>query len=870
MTDRTFRALALGFLASTAIVSPAWAQNAQPQTTGQSPAPGTNATDVIAPSAQVQAAQDGNTPDQSEIIITATKREENLQNVPIAVTVLGTRKLDQLNISNFEEYTKQLPSVTFQTAQPGFTTVYMRGVATGGDGNHSGSLPSVGMYLDEQPVTTIGGTLDVHIYDIARIESLAGPQGTLYGASSEAGTIRIITNKPELGVTTGRVDGEINHVEHGDWGGKLEGMFNLPIADRIAFRGVAFYEKDAGYIDNVFGQRTYTSEEGDEHFDNADVVEKNFNDLKTYGGRAALKVDLNDNWTVTPTFLYQKATADGAFFMDADQKDLDTVRFRPEIAKDRFWQAALTIQGKLANFDITYAGAFMDRKRYATTDYTDYTDAYDAAYAANGGILDYFYYKDNAGNNVDPRQHIIGKDHFTKVSHEVRIASPADKPIRGLVGAFYQKQTNHIFQNYLVDNLATDLSVAGYPGTLWLTNQDRADKDWALFGEANWDITPQLTVTGGIRFYKFNNSLFGFAGFGKNPNFDEDQPGDFPKPNPANGKSGVRRCLTVNGLPLLDDEDSALAPGDTDLVIPCFNVADVVDGEAVPRRSKGHGHIHRLNVQWKPQAGLMLYATWSKGFRPGGINRQPNAPAYLPDFLTNYEFGWKTTFFGSRLRWNGAIYHQDWNGIQYSYLGPNSLTVVQNGRKARLNGIETDLNYVGGGLSLTASAAYTDAKTKGNICHAALVLDPTPDCSAILEPDDPDTPENDPTFDVIDVPSGSRLPITPKFKATGTARYSWPMWRGKAHVQGVVAYQGSARSDLNPGQELIIGKIKSSTVVDLFAGYDWGNYSLELFGSNIFDERNELSRFVVCSICTQVKIVPGRPRTFGLRAGMKF
>jgi outer membrane receptor protein involved in Fe transport len=737
----------------------------------------------------------------------------------------------------------------------------MRGVATGGDGNHSGSLPSVGMYLDEQPVTTIGGTLDVHIYDIARIESLAGPQGTLYGASSEAGTIRIITNKPELGVTSGRIDGEINTVQHGDMGGKLEGMINLPIGNHIAFRASAFYERDGGYIDNVFGERTYTSVLGDIHVDNSCCLEKNFNDLETYGGRAALKVDLNDNWTVTPAFLYQKATADGAFFMDADQHDLDTVRFRPEIAKDKFWQAALTIQGKVAMFDVTYAGAYMDRKRYATTDYTDYTDAYDAYYASVGGILDYFYYKDNAGNNVDPRQHIIGTDHFTKMSHEVRIATPSDKPIRALVGAFYQKQTNHIFQNYLVDNLATDLSVAGYPGTLWLTNQDRADKDWALFGEANWDVTPNITLTAGGRLYRFDNSLFGFAGFGKNPNFDEDQPGSLPAPNPAFGSSGMRRCLTVNGLPLLADEDSALATGDTDLNIPCFNVADVVDGKAVPRRSKGSGHIYRLNAQWKPVKGLMFYATWSKGFRPGGINRQPNAPAYAPDFLTNYELGWKTTFANGTVRWNGAIYHQDWDGIQYSYLGPNSLTVVQNGRKARVNGVETDINYIMGGLSLTASAAYTDAKTKGNICHAALVVDPAPDCSGLDSGGDPD---------FIVVPSGTRLPITPKFKASGTARYTWPMGPGKAHVQGVVAYQGSAPSDLDPVQNALIGRIKSSTLVDLFAGYDWGNYSLELFGSNIFDERNELSRFVVCSICTQVKIVPGRPRTIGLRAGVKF
>src|SRR5947209_16912011 len=221
------RSVTLGLLASTALASPALAQSTQPQTTGQSPAPGTNATDVTAPPPAVQQAQaQQGVPDQTEIIITATKREENLQNVPISVQAIGTRRLDQLNISNFEDYTKQLPSVSFQTAQPGITVVYMRGVATGGDGNHSGSLPSVGTYLDEQPVTTIGGTLDVHIYDIARIESLAGPQGTLFGASSEAGTILIITNKPELGVTTGRVDGELNTVAHGVQGGKLEGMIN--------------------------------------------------------------------------------------------------------------------------------------------------------------------------------------------------------------------------------------------------------------------------------------------------------------------------------------------------------------------------------------------------------------------------------------------------------------------------------------------------------------------------------------------------------------------------------------------------------------------------------------------------------------------
>ncbi|MEO8454552.1 MAG: TonB-dependent receptor [Sphingomicrobium sp.] len=852
MTNCTSRAITIGLLASTALATPAFAQNVppetatQPQTTGQSPAPATNATDVTAPSPAVQQAQaEQGQPDQSEIVITATKREENLQNVPISVQVLGTRKLDQLNISNFEQYTKQLPSVSFQTAQPGFTTVYMRGVATGGDGNHSGSLPSVGTYLDEQPVTTIGGTLDVHIYDIARIESLAGPQGTLFGASSEAGTIRIITNKPEFGKTYGRVDGDINTVDHGGMGGKAEGMINLPIANRIAFRASAFYQHDAGYIDNIFGSRTYIAPDPADNisFDNSRFLKKNFNDLDTYGGRAALKVDLDDNWTVLPQFMYQNLKAHGVFFEDADQPELKTVRFQPEIAKDRFWQAALTIQGKIANFfDVTYAGAYMDRTRFATSDYTDYTDAYDAYYQSLGytGILGYENYVDDAGNVISPRQHITGTDHFRKMSHELRIASPADKPIRGIIGAFYQKQSNHIFQRYFVDSLADSLSVTGWPQTLWLTDQRRVDKDWAVFGEANWDVLPTVTLTAGGRLYRFDNTLFGFAGFGLG--------------NPGGFSTGENRCLTVNGLQVRNDPLSPLATADFPN-IPCFNVAQVDEnGKAIPRRSKGSGHIYRVNAQWKPSSRLMFYATVSKGFRPGGINRQPDSPAYAPDFLTNYEAGWKTTF--GRIRWNGAIYHQLWDGFQFSFLGLNSLTVIQNGRKARVNGIESDINYSAGGFSLTAAAAYTDAKTIGNICHESLVVDPSSDCTG--------------PGDVIDTPSGSRLPVTPKLKASATARYTWPVWTGNAHVQGVIAYQGSAPSDINPAQNDLIGNIRASTVVDLFAGYDWGKYSVELFGANIFDERNELSRFVVCSICTQVKIVPGRPRTIGFRAGMKF
>jgi iron complex outermembrane receptor protein len=396
-----------------------------------------------------------------------------------------------------------------------------------------------------------------------------------------------------------------------------------------------------------------------------------------------------------------------------------------------------------------------------------------------------------------------------------------------------------------------------------------------LFGEASFDITPQITLTGGGRYYKFRNTVFGFAGFGRNPAFDA---GEDVAPNAVGStKTGVAQCFTVSGLTLRQAQDVG---ADTTLIhegeingTPCINVGTFENGKVKPKESKDHGWTYRFNGTWKPQEDLMFYATWSKGFRPGGINRQPGLLGYDPDFLVNYELGWKTTF--GRVQWNGAVYHQLWKNFQFSFLGENSLTVIQNGGDAKINGIETDVSYAAGGLSLRAAAAYTDAKTKQNTCNIA--IDKASNCDTLYVNDPLD--DDDDVQDFIVTPKGTRLPVTPKFKMTATARYTWPMWSGRTHVQAGVAYQSSASADIrknigddenpvNPND--FLGRIKSSTLVNLYAGYDWQRYSVELYASNIFDQRNELSRFVVCSICTSTKIVPGTPRTVGLRLGAKF
>jgi outer membrane receptor protein involved in Fe transport len=582
--------------------------------------------------------------------------------------------------------------------------------------------------------------------------------------------------------------------------------------------------------------------------------------------------------------MYQKLKAHGVFFYDPALGDYKIDRFRDDVRKDRFWQAAMTLQGKIANFDVTYAGAYMDRTTYTLSDYADYADAYDQLYAnyydgAYGRGLGVFYYLDAAGNRtINPQQYIIGTDHFRKMSQEVRIASPVDKPFRVIAGLFYQRQSNLIHQDYKADGLGPDVSVNGLPGTLWLTQQKRVDKDYAAFGEASYDLTPQFTITAGGRWYKFDNSLIGFFGFGRNPGDGGDGPySAFPRNAAGSNRTGVAQCWTASGERLYDRDTDTYASDRTLLppVVaggPCTNLGDFVNGKVVPKRVKDSGFIHRLNATWKPRAGLMFYATWSRGFRPGGINRRGDIPPYGADFLTNYELGWKTTFAGNRIRWNGAFYHQRWKKFQFSYLGQNSFTEIHNGKDANMNGVETDFNYVSGGLSLNAAAAYTDAKTKGNICGS--ILDPTDDCS----------------LSYISVPTKSRLPVTPTFKASATARYSWPAFGDvKAHVQAGVAYKGSARASLRSltvmsgigldctsigfatcDPNLWLGRVKSSTVVDLFAGLDWPRWNAEVFVTNLFDSHDELSRGVNCGSCTRTLIVPGRPRTIGVRAGMKF
>src|SRR6478735_12755353 len=413
---------------------------------------------------------------QNVIVVTALKREQNLQDVPIAITALGNETLANLQVNELRDAVRFLPSVTIQSGGPGFSQIYFRAVASGENANHSASLPTVGTYLDEMPVTTIQGALDIHAYDLARIEALAGPQGTLYGASSMAGTIRIITNKPEPGDTYGTADFEINTVSGGGIGGIGEGMVNYGFSDSAALRLVGWYRKDAGYIDNVPGHRTFATSGITQN--NAALVEEDYNDVDTYGFRAALGIDLDENWTIRPTVMYQRTNADGTVAQErstAVDTKLQTVQYNPEFSKDEWVQAALTIEGKIGSWDLVGAGGYLWRDDEVVQDYSDYAYFYDAL----AGYGAYFY--DNNGDLVSPNQYIQGADKYRRWFGELRVSSPAENRWRVIAGLFAQRQSHLIEQNYIIDNIADSITVTGTDSNIWLTMQQRVDRDYAAF-----------------------------------------------------------------------------------------------------------------------------------------------------------------------------------------------------------------------------------------------------------------------------------------------------------------------------------------------------------------------------------------------------
>lgn len=850
----------------------------------------------------------GGTGGLQEVVVTAQKRVENLQNVPVSIQVLDSEKLDELGIVNLDDYVKYAASVEYQrsvgsseggNAEPGSSHTFIRGVVSGGDGNHSGSQPTVGTYIDEIPLTTIDGTVDMHMYDMQRVEILEGPQGTLFGASSESGTIRLITNKPDTTQFSAGYDVKGEKVDDGGKGYEAQGFVNIPLASWAAVRLVGWIEQDPGYISNVQGTdenacivngvRTFPTWAGQQagswslttgqgtvapcptpttigagSITNAPWASSDYNTAIYRGGRAALKLDLNENWTVTPAVVAQDLTTKGFFGYDPAVGNLELAHFGPESTQDSWYLTSLTVEGKYNGLDIVDASGYFKRTSHTIADYSDYSEFYDRVYGSGACWLGNAP-KGSAtpvacvgpGQPVMPQEYVIGGGDYEKWSNEFRISTPADQPLRATFGVFIERQLHNIWQNYTMPGydpvsvyggdgggaspnccgFANYFSIPNFGNTIWLTDEQRVDRDKAAFIQATWDITQQWSLTGGYRYYHYDNSLLGFFGYSSNYF--------------GNG------CFAgAAGLP-------------TTQFAPCTDLNSSVSAS---------GSVPKATLTYKPTADTLMYFTYSKGFRPGGVNRVggPDHPTYAPDYLENYELGWKTQWLDHRLRYNGDLFWENWKNFQFSFLVPPSITAIANGGNAVIKGWENELQWLPTDhLMLSLNVTFLDGYLTQNYCGIIGVTN-CPTLHTYYAFDFPGAVK-DPGGEYMWVgpqaPAGTQLPVAPKFKANVVARYSLaPINNWSPYWQAAYVYQTQTSTTVIVPTSNVIGMQPAWGMLDMSAGAEKDKFTVQFLVSNVTNKLAELSRFNATNpqADNQVYIAPAQPRTFAIELSQKF
>ena len=488
----------------------------------------------------------------------------------------------------------------------------------------------------------------------------------------------------------------------------------------------------------------------------------------------------------------------------------------------------------------------MKRNSHTLAEYSDYSLFYDRL-AGSGA-----YWKDNGGKVIDGTQFTLGGGDFEKWSNELRFSTPADKPVHATAGVFIQRQLHNISQLYVQPGygytsvvggqynqpspnphgLATGLSVPGFDNAIWFTDEQRVDRDKAIFAELTWDISSKLSLLGGARYYRYENSLVGFYGYGAG----------------FSSGTGQAACFAPARIPYA----------------PCTNLA---------ADTTGSGWVPKATLTYKLTPDAMLYLTYSKGFRPGGVNRVSTAPGTAPipyqaDYLKNYEFGWKTQWFDHHLRWNGAVFQENWNDFQFAFLVPPSVNVIANGGGARIRGIENDIQFAPSrGVLLSASFTFLDPVLTQAYCGGFVGQTDCPN-QVTKAPFLPGGKWIGPL-----APRGSNLPVAPKFKGNAIARYTFnDVAEWAPFAQAAYAYQSQTAPQLRADLTAVLGMQAAYGILDLSAGAERNGTQIEVFVTNVTDERAQLSRSTAISAQkdNEVYVTPNQPLTYGLKVSMKF
>lgn len=622
---------------------------------------------LLAATALPAAAQNAGAPEADEIIVTATKRAQNILDVPFSVNAQTQDDIRRSGATNLEDISRNVAGLTIQNLGPGQSQVSIRGVSAGQIvRDQPGVKEQVGVYLDESVISLSLFTPDLDLFDLNRVETLRGPQGTLFGSGSVGGTIRYITNQPNTTRVEGAIEADAKLVDGDEFGGSLKGAINLPLSGKVAVRAVGYYTRYGGFIDARQADGS---------------VRKNVNGGERYGGRFAILFEPTDEISITPRLVYQKIEVDGfnrqetynllanPFTTAAAGRPPVTLREREQFLllnekfKDETWIGDLTIAIDRGPISVTSVTSYINRDILVSRDASALTDSVSISLAFPPADV-------VLPSRLDDT---TGLESF---SQELRFASTGKGPFQWVVGALYSDISRSYEQRLPTPgyDAATDRRL-GAGTAVAVRNGFPADspfnstlpytlKQLALFGEANYDITDALRVTAGVRYYDFKES----------------------------------RTFKTGGLfsDLNNQRDDTRSDGVNPRFIIKYDLAD--------------------NVSINAQA--------AKGFRLGGVNDPLNVPLCTPqdraifggfqrygdESLWNYEGGIKAKFGG--ITANVAGFYNDISDLQVTLdAGSCSSRVVFNVPKAHAAGAEFELSARPmRGLQLGVSGSYINSE----------------------------------------------------------------------------------------------------------------------------------------------------------------
>ncbi|MDO7083688.1 TonB-dependent receptor [Pseudocolwellia sp. AS88] len=854
------------------------------------------------------------------IEVTATKRSESIQAVPVTVTALTGDSLEKLGVANFGEYVEFLPNVVFQGTGPGQNEIYIRGAATSQTNISVSSVqalqPSVAFYLDEQPVSMQGRNLDIYATDVERVEVLPGPQGTLFGASSQSGTVRLITNKPTHDGFAAGFDTNINSTKGGDLSNSVEAYFNMSLSDSLAVRVAAYNDHQGGWIDNILnqpGQGGYigsavvidrisggvlanpentpvTSPKNDT------LVEENFNTANYAGARFGLSYLINNDWELLVQHTQQSLDTEGVFAYDPNlEGESSTNRFVPENNNDDFGLTTWTLEGRLEQLDIVYTGGYLDRDINSTIDYTGYT---------NGGAFSAYYVCNYAGVSeseqecLDPTKFYKEETSTSRITHELRLNTSAENRWRLTAGVFYDSQELSTVGLFNIANTSLDGAYDFTDLQRTLKGNDGINSDGfntpfsseisfvndvthvidqiAVFGQLEFDITDSVTAGFGARWYQIDDSFKGATTTvdvsGRLQAFGDGSPEALTEFFGADEATAIQEAIASGQLEtsLLDDDGT-------------LTVDDI---------------IIKASLDWRVSKDMMVFASYSEGFRPPVTNRVGGGsassdegafanfriPVYsTTDSLDNIELGFKSTLLDQSLRFNATAYYSKISDLQTSRYDPTNISFLvftDNVGDAEIKGIDGDFSWVATD-NLIISGAFSFIDTELTSINDEL---------AGIAP-----------------PVGSRLPYSAEFSGNLQAQYFYPL-KGDltGYVNGSISYTGERLASMTmdafvneDATQLIYGTgtgLKIQKEADVYGGVNYvdrngetfagGRYvqesyvlanlsfgvtndewKAEVYIDNVTDENATL--YIDTQQFTP-KVVSNRPRTVGFRFSYDF